>query len=272
MAVEVYAAESTPYQLKHCILHELTTPVVFKDKIQSWLTKINWDVIEICHILGETTTSFKICPKRDSCSYKFPSEKVVFETDCDHIDMSFNDMIKWMQDDKTNHTVNEPPDKRLKHDEKVICPDDISTQYPRSDYWMYADYKYMCQLCTDHQDLMRCIDWSVFGFSGRDGNQSTLWIGSEGASTPCHYDTYGCNLVAQLSGSKQWSLFPPSDTEYLYPTRVPYEESSVFSSVNVNDPNLQKYPLFKNASKYQVIAHVAPNCNILIVSGTDYIS
>ena len=44
------------------------------------------------------------------------------------------------------------------------------------------------------------VDWSVFGLSGRDGTQSTFWLGSRGAYTVCHYDTYGCNLVAQIYG------------------------------------------------------------------------
>ena len=48
--------------------------------------------------------------------------------------------------------------------------------------------------------LRQSVDWSMFGFDGRDGGDSTMWIGSAGAHTPCHYDTYGCNLVAQIYG------------------------------------------------------------------------
>ena len=46
-------------------------------------------------------------------------------------------------------------------------------------------------------------------------------------------DSYGCNLVCQVAGSKQWTLFPPSASTHLSPTRVPYEESSVYSLVNM---------------------------------------
>ena len=76
------------------------------------------------------------------------------------------------------------------------------------------------------------------------------------AHTPCHYDTYGCNLVAQLSGEKRWVLFSPGDTESLYPTRVPYEESSVFSRVNVIDPDLKTFTKFANATSYSVSVHI----------------
>ncbi|XP_059823668.1 HSPB1-associated protein 1 homolog isoform X4 [Hypanus sabinus] len=96
------------------------------------------------------------------------------------------------------------------------------------------------------------IIWSDFGFPGRDGRDSTLWIGSEAANTPCHLDSYGCNLVLQVQGRKRWHLFPPEDTCFLYPTRIPYEESSVFSSVNVVNPDLKHFPRFRRARPYVV--------------------
>ena len=57
-------------------------------------------------------------------------------------------------------------------------------------------YVCVCDLQITHQT----VDWSAFGFCGRDGRQSTYWLGSQGANTACHYDTYGCNLVAQIYG------------------------------------------------------------------------
>lgn len=50
------------------------------------------------------------------------------------------------------------------------------------------------------QITRQMVDWSVFGFNGRDGTQSTFWLGSQGAYSVCHYDTYGCNLIAQIYG------------------------------------------------------------------------
>lgn len=43
---------------------------------------------------------------------------------------------------------------------------------------------------------------------------------------------------------KRWYLFDPRQTAYLYPTRLPYEESSVYSEVNIRWPDLRKHPLF----------------------------
>lgn len=48
--------------------------------------------------------------------------------------------------------------------------------------------------------FIKCIDWHRFGFKERNAKDSTLWLGSKFAYTPCHYDTYGYNLVAQIYG------------------------------------------------------------------------
>lgn len=51
---------------------------------------------------------------------------------------------------------------------------------------------------------------------------------------------------------KRWHLFPPEDTAKLYPTRIPYEESSVFSQVAVLHPDLRRFPAFHGASEHIV--------------------
>lgn len=52
-----------------------------------------------------------------------------------------------------------------------------------------------CVVCVS-QD----VKWDEFGFGGRGGRESTLWMGTEGANTPCHLDSYGYNLVLQVQG------------------------------------------------------------------------
>jgi len=122
-------------------------------------------------------------------------------------------------------------------EEEGCQSDNPLTVFSRRSHWCYADYKYMSDMfITDglkRDTIMRSVDWSKLGFAERNGEQSTFWLGSKGAYTVCHYDTYGCNLVAQIHGRKRWMLFPPSQTNSLYPTRIPYEESSVFSQVEL---------------------------------------
>ncbi len=260
----------SPGELKKWITTELTRPVLFQGKLTSWEVASKWSVEEMCRALGQDKqTTFKVCPKRGSRAFQklFKESDVVFETQCSHVQATFADFKEWMNSSESLPAMDpeqlpegtseplacEGPTKRLKLDK----PEQTSQlnpllRYPRPQHWIYADYKYMHELCGDRPDLLSAVDWNVFGFEGRGGKESTLWVGSEGACTPCHYDTYGCNLIGQLWGRKRWVMFAPEDSERLYPTRVPYEESSVFSSVNVLSPDLDKYPKFCDATAYEV--------------------
>ena len=87
----------------------------------------------------------------------------------------------------------------------------------------------------------------------RDGSHTTLWLGSGDASTPLHYDTYGgANWVAQLVGTKRWRLHPPMSGreeephELMRPSRVPYEESSVFARERASGSALPDAPMASN--------------------------
>ncbi|GLV43580.1 HSPB1 associated protein 1 [Carabus blaptoides fortunei] len=116
----------------------------------------------------------------------------------------------------------------------------IETQSKQSkDSWFYFDYKYMAEWFKKHPDILQDVSWQRFGYPEMSGKDSTIWIGTEGAHTSCHKDSYGCNLIAQIYGRKKWILFPPE--ENLKPTRVPYEESSVYSQLNLFTPNLKDF-------------------------------
>ncbi|XP_014254081.1 HSPB1-associated protein 1 [Cimex lectularius] len=97
--------------------------------------------------------------------------------------------------------------------------------------WFYFDYKHIAQWFEKNIEQLD-FSWACVGYPERTAKDSTLWIGTEGAHTPCHIDTYGCNFVAQLYGRKTWLLFNPSEIGRLRPTRVPYEESSIYSDFN----------------------------------------
>lgn len=58
------------------------------------------------------------------------------------------------------------------------------------------------------------LDWRDLGLSV-DVDETVIWMGSEGAGTAAHYDTYGYNVVVQIFGTKEWLLVPPAATEAL---------------------------------------------------------
>ncbi|XP_044730430.1 HSPB1-associated protein 1, partial [Chrysoperla carnea] len=103
-------------------------------------------------------------------------------------------------------------------------------------YWYYFDYKRMVEWFSTSSNIMKNISWSDFGYADVTGLESTIWIGSKGAHTPCHIDTYENNLVLQVFGEKKWILFPPNTD--LKPTRIPYEESSIYSKINFFHPDM----------------------------------
>ncbi|XP_062968643.1 HSPB1-associated protein 1 isoform X2 [Cynocephalus volans] len=155
-----------------------------------------------------------------------------FETTCNYVEATLEEFLTWNCDQSN-----------------ISGP---FRDYDHSKFWAYADYKYFVNLFEDKTDVFQDVRWSDFGFPGRNGRESTLWIGSLGAHTPCHLDSYGCNLVFQVQGRKRWHLFPPEDTPFLYPTRIPYEESSVFSKINVVNPDLKRFPQFQKAQRHMV--------------------
>lgn len=70
------------------------------------------------------------------------------------------------------------------------------------DKWLYCDYKHMKEF-SDKPEIIESFNWLKFGVDkefGENGLYSTIWIGSKGAHTDCHWDTYGYNLVAQIHG------------------------------------------------------------------------
>ncbi|XP_065085885.1 HSPB1-associated protein 1 isoform X2 [Ochlerotatus camptorhynchus] len=96
--------------------------------------------------------------------------------------------------------------------------------------WASYSYRYVNEL---PERCRRGVNFEGFGFPDV-GEDVSFWIGSGGAHTPCHYDTYGCNIVVQVHGRKRWLLFPPEAK--LKATRVPYEESSVYCEENLYSP------------------------------------
>ena len=192
---------------------------------------------------------------------------VVTDTDWTPFSWSSDDWVQAVASDMINvrtgvrnHDLGHPQWERFTDTREVKTRDYFDPAWRDKnldgDKWSYFDYQYMSQIIKT--DKLKYFSWSKFGLGDRDGADSTLWMGTEGAHTPCHQDTYGCNLVCQVSGTKTWTLFPPTDSQYLGPTRVPYEESSVYSQIDFinlaqNPPELLDN--LRKASGYQVTLH-----------------
>ncbi|KAL6080763.1 hypothetical protein STEG23_013953, partial [Scotinomys teguina] len=211
----------TPEKAKEIIM-SLQQPAIFRNMVFDWPAR-DWTAKHLSRVLQGQQIRFRM-----GLRGTVPQ----FETACSYVDATLEEFLTW-------------------NGARSNVPGPFK-DYDHSKFWAYADYKYFVNLFGDKADVFREVVWSDFGFPGRNGQESTLWIGSLGAHTPCHLDSYGCNLVFQVQGRKRWHLFPPEDTPFLYPTRIPYEESSVFSKINVVNPDLKRFPQFQKARRHTV--------------------
>ncbi|MBD2158904.1 cupin-like domain-containing protein [Leptolyngbya sp. FACHB-16] len=91
-----------------------------------------------------------------------------------------------------------------------------------------------------------------------------LLIGGEGSGFPfLHYDLFKSHgFVTQICGDKEFYLYSPSDSEYLYPKSTQRDVSSI---QNIENPDLQEFPLFAEAKQIKVL--VREGESIFIPSG-----
>lgn len=67
---------------------------------------------------------------------------------------------------------------------------------PTDEFWIGLNYQRMKNIPNSLKDG---IDFSRLGFSEAT-NECNYWLCSAQTNTPCHYDTYGCNVVVQVYG------------------------------------------------------------------------
>ncbi|CAK1583495.1 unnamed protein product [Parnassius mnemosyne] len=178
------------------VITKTTVPLILRHFVDDWPLR-QWDLKKWSAAFGEKLMPFR-CLKKN-----FVSEGPCWERMCNEKSMTFKDFVDRVE---------------------------------QSQEWMYFDYKYLQQWFSGDHELSEAVSWKKFGFPDKGATQSVLWIGSKGAHTPAHQDTYGYNIIAQLHGRKRWIMFPP-ETGNLKPTRVPYEESSVYSELNFYCPS-----------------------------------
>lgn len=75
-----------------------------------------------------------------------------------------------------------------------------------------------------------------------------LWLGPAGNVTTLHYDTPN-NFLAQIRGRKRLKMFSPWQASRLYPCR---SKAYNMSRVNIDAPDLETFPRFRDAEMYEV--------------------
>lgn len=80
---------------------------------------------------------------------------------------------------------------------------------------------------------------------------NVMFMGTEGASTPAHFDEQH-NFLNQVRGQKAVILFPPTDYTRMYPFPVTHPCDRC-SMVDVQRPDLDKFPRFAEATGHYTV-------------------
>jgi len=79
--------------------------------------------------------------------------------------------------------------------------------------------------------------------------ETNLWFGSKGCFSPLHFDRSD-NFLVQVHGRKHVTLFAPDDNEFLYQNL--HDNLPHCSQINLLTPDLDQFPLFKQATAFSV--------------------
>lgn len=116
---------------------------------------------------------------------------------------------------------------------------------PTNDYYMTANNEVLrrpefAALLADIGTLPEFCDASQLD------RLSSFWFGPAGTVTPLHHDTVML-FHTQIVGRKRWRFISPLETPKLY------NHSGVFSPIDVDRPDLARYPLFSQAHMIEVV-------------------
>uniref|UniRef100_A0A914XXI5 JmjC domain-containing protein n=1 Tax=Panagrolaimus superbus TaxID=310955 RepID=A0A914XXI5_9BILA len=187
--------------------HELKPFVLRKFAHNKGYDPIKWSLDDFPKWLKKDVIRLRVA------STSHEQGKIMFEKMCLSVILKPQQFVNWLKDD-------------------YVIPYEHGNIVP-STHWAYYDYKPAAENFT--QEFTEALSFDKLGIKG-EFNDETIWIGSPGAYTPCHYDSYGYNLHLQLKGTKRWIVFPP-ETE-LSPSRIPYEESTIYSLFDITGGQL----------------------------------
>ena len=121
---------------------------------------------------------------------------------------------------------------------------------------------YLAQVEVGDTDLSRSVRPRVEAMAERldleRAMDMNLWVGPSGHTEPLHFDSHDGTLI-QMRGSKRVALFPPEQTENLYP--FPLFGSGLapwFSQVYIDSPDLDRYPRVKEALASRIDLVLSP--------------
>ncbi|XP_073161203.1 HSPB1-associated protein 1 isoform X2 [Lepidochelys kempii] len=242
----------TPEKAKEIVM-SLQQPAVFCNMVFDW-PALHWNAKYLSEVLDGKKIQFRMGMKKTDTAPQF-------ETKCSYVEATLEEFLAW--------TCGQP-----------TCVSRPFSCYDFSKYWTYADYKYIAMIFEDKTEIFKnCIELAAqdaspaakagagllyktiiqkeekFSDIEDRGYKNFSHSSGERGRAECFGNCGGSDKTykkKERSQRKRWHLFPPGNTTFLYPTRIPYEESSIFSKVNIVNPDLKHCPQFKKAQAHVV--------------------
>ncbi|CAN1210159.1 cupin-like domain-containing protein [Tumidithrix helvetica PCC 7403] len=116
---------------------------------------------------------------------------------------------------------------------------------PTNDFYMVANNRNI-----EREGMKSLVDQIEFFPEYLDPHNTEgnffFWLGPAGTITPLHQDTANI-FMAQVYGRKHWKMIPP------YYNHLIYNYRGVFSEVNLDNPDYDRHPLFKQVKTIDVV-------------------
>jgi Cupin-like domain len=114
-----------------------------------------------------------------------------------------------------------------------------------NDYYLTANNGALTR--PELQGLLQDINMFPEFLNGADThNKAFFWFGPAGTITPLHHDENNL-IMAQVVGRKRWRIISPNQTPLMY------NYCSVFSQVDGENPDYEKYPLYRQVNVIEAV-------------------